>query len=278
MSSSPHPSDFIASEFTSTGELEGVFTGENRNGEIQPLIHNKQKYFTVVPRPLLLFGVYNKINYTSFCYNACRLTNDEQDGKTKSLLCFGGGFSRVGSCSAFLAFLVFIVLPFVAAWPFIFKPSRNCYLYLLIVTTCIEFLLFLWHFYCIYTIKAKVLETWSSSWFTFCVKTEILQTNVNNSEETHSFVSLPGKLRVIDVSVPDLCRLNSALHQIKATEREELATVVESHRLDQAVVILYSEGFINEFVRCSMYGIFVLAILSAASTSVLGYLLGKHLL
>jgi hypothetical protein len=263
-----HPSDYIANEFTSSGGLEEVLTGTLQNGELQSLLNNQHKYFTVVPKPFMLFGAYNKINYTAVCHNACLMTNHEQEPKTKSLLCFGGGFSRLGSIFAFLLSLVFFVLPFAAVWPFFVEPKACICKKLLIFTTCMEFLLFLWHFYCIYIIKVKNLEVWLNSWYTFCVKTETLQED-ENSAKTHSFFRLRGKLQVIDVSVSDLCRLTSGLHQLTATEREKLARVVEKHRLEQAVIILYSEEFISTFIMCSMYGIFVLAVLSAASTAVL---------
>ena len=269
-----HPSDYIASELTSTdGELEGVLcTGNQKNGELQSLLRKRHKYFTVVPEAFMLYGAYNKVNYTAACYKACLMTNDEHvEPKTKTLLCFGGGFSRFGSSLAFVLLLVFFILPFAAIWPFVVeKKTDNTDISreLLIFTTCMEFLLFLWHFHCIYIIKVKNLEIWLNSWFTFCVKTETLQDD-ENSAKTHSFFCLRGQLRVIDISVSDLCRLHSGLHQLTATEREKLASVLETHRLEQAVIILYSEEFITNFMMCSMYVIFIIAALSAVSTAIL---------
>lgn len=264
-----HPSDYISKEFTSSGELEEVFTGQHSSSEEQPLLSNHPKYFTVVPRPHMLFGVYNKINYVAGCYKACLVANNEQGPKTSSLLLFGGGFSKIGSSMAFILMLVLAVVPFSAAWPFIVEEqtSINNYRELLIFTACMQFAFFLWHLYCSYVIKVKIFDVWLNSWFTFCVETKILLDE--NSVKTHSFFCLKGKLRVIDVSVSDLCRLNSGLHQLTGTERERLARVVEKHRLDQAVIILYSEKFISEFITRSMLEIFVLATLSAVSTVIL---------
>ena len=269
--SSLHPSDCIASQFTTSGEvLEGVLSGKLENGELRPLLNNRHKYFTVVPKPFMLFGAYNKINYIAACFKACLMTNNEHEPKTKSLLCFGGGFSRFGSTLAFLLSLVLFVLPFAAVWPFVEKPKNGISRYLLIVVTCMEFLLFLWHSYCIYIMKVKNLDVWLNSWFTFCVETETLEDN-ENSAKSHSFFHLRGKLRVMDISVSDLYRLNSRLHQLTATKREKLASIVEKHRLEQAAIILYSEEFISEFITCSMFGIFVLAVLSAGSTAILAW-------
>ena len=270
--SSLHPSDYIEDEFTSRGELEGILCTGNpsnqKNHDLQSLLGKQPKYFTVVPKAFMLYGAYNKINYTAVCYKACLMTNNVHEPKTKSLLCFGGGFSRFGSCLAFLLLLVFFILPFAAIWPFVVEQKTDISRELLIFTTCMEFVLFLWHFYCVYTIKVKNLEIWLNSWFTFCVKTETLQDD-ENSTKTHKFFRLRGKLRVIDISVSDLCRLSSCLHQLTATEREKLASVLEKHRLEQAVIILYSEKFITNFIMCSMYILFIIALLSAASTAVL---------
>ena len=263
-----HPSDYIEDEYTSCGELEGVLRTGNptnqKNDDLQSLLRKQPKYFTVVPKAFMLYGAYNKINYTADCYKACLMTNNEHEPKTKSLLCFGGGFSRFGSCLAFLLLLVFFILPFAAVWPLVVETKKE----LLIFTTCMEFVLFLWHFYCVYTIKVKNLDVWLKSWFTFSVKTETLQDD-EYSAKTHTFFRLRGQLRIIDISVSDLCRLSSCLHQLKATEREKLASVLERHRLEQAVIILYSEKFITNFIKCSMYVIFIIASLSAASTAVL---------
>ena len=270
--SSVHPSDFIESEF-STSYLEDLFNGQQDSPEVKSLIHTKHKYFTVVPKPFMLFGAYNKINYTSFCYNACLMTNGEQEPKAKRLLCFGGGFSRLGSCLANLLILILFLLPFSAIWPTIIEPplkndDKN-HIYVLTILTSVEFLLFLWHFYCIYIIKFKNLQVWLNSWFTCCVKSETLQGEETDSATAHSFFFMRGKLQVIDISVSDLCRLTSVLHQLTATKREELASVVENHRLEQAVIILYSEEFVSTFLRFPMYGVFILAVLSAASTAFL---------
>ena len=269
-----HPSDYVANDFTSTGELEDVFTGQSQGHEVQPLLNNEHKYFTVVPKPFMLFGAYNKINYTAVCYNDCLMANNEQEPKTKSLLCFGGGFSKTGSNLAFVLLLVFFVLPFAAVWPFFVEPQTRTYKALLLFTGCMEFLLFLWHFYCIYIIKVKNLKVWLNSWFTFCVKSEKLRDD-ETTVKAHSFFYLSGKLRVLDVSVSDLCRLNSGLHQLTATQRDNLAHVVEKHRREQAAIILYSEEFISKYMMCSLYGISVLVILSAASTTVLAWKASK---
>ena len=270
-----HPSDFVSNEFTtSAGELEDVFTGQSPRQEVQPLLNSQQKYFTVVPKPVMLFGAYNKINYTSVCYNDCLMANNEQEPKTKSLLCFGGGFSKTGSCFAFILLLVFFVLPFAAVWPFFVEPQTELFKGLLLFTACMEFLLFLWHFYCVYVIKVKNLEVWLNSWFTFCVKSEKLEDD-ETTVKAHSFFCLCGKLRVLDVSVSDLCRLNSGLRQLTVTQRENLAHVVEKHRQEQAAIILYSQKFISEYMMRSLYGISVLAVLSAASTAVLAWKASK---
>lgn len=241
--------------------------------ETQPLLHNHLRNYTIRHSSRILVGIYNKINYLSSCYNSCWVKNGKHGSKAQQLLCFGGGFTQSGSIMATLILYVFGLLPFAAAWPFFFERSelRKKYLLgLLIFTTSVEFVLFLWHFYCICLTKSKNYETWLTSWFTFAVNKEILR-NMEGSQGqgTLSLFDLEEKLRIIDVSVQDLCRLNSAFHQITVNEREKLATRIEKLKLDQAAVILYSQEFISEFIMHSLYGVFALASLSVISCSLL---------
>lgn len=264
-------SDYIAKEHKSSGELEQLLSGAQPNSKEQPLLNSHDhKYFTVVPRPSLLWGAYNKINYIAVCYNLCMMTNNEPEPKTRALLCFGGGFSRFGSILAFLLLFMFFVFPFGAVWPFVVEPKTEISRALLTCSTCFEFLFLLWHFFCIYVISQRNVEVWSNSWFTFFVQTEVLEDDENYAK-THSFFYQRGKLLVIDISVTDLFRLNSGLHQLTASERDKLASVVQKHRLEQAVIILYSNEFMSEFITWSVYEILVLAILSAGSTAILSW-------
>lgn len=247
-------------------ELEAVLTGRNINRETEPLLHHK---------PRNSCGVYNKINYLSLCYNLCWLQNGRHGLRTQRLLCFGGGFSTTGSILASLMVCVFSVLPLAAVWPFLYEKYTltTDYLYtgLLIFTTTMELALFFWHFYCVYIIKNINYGTWVASWFTFAVTKEVLENETENIPGSLSLFDVKGKLRVVDVTVTGLCRLNSQQHQITVNEREKLATRIEQCRLDEAAVILYSQEFINEFVMHSMYGAFILASLSAASFALLLY-------
>ena len=210
----------ILSEFPSaaTDQLEDILTGRNTRKETEPLLYHK---------PRNSFGVYNKINFLSSCYNLCRLNNGRRGPKIQRVLCFGGGSSKFGCRLASFMVFVFALLPFAAAWPFLYEKrnlSKDC---LLIFTTFMEFVLFLWHFYCVYIIKTKNLEAWLTSWFTFVVKKETLGDTEDN-QGSLSLFDLEGKLRIVDVTVTDLCRLSSHQHQITVDEREKLATRIEN--------------------------------------------------
>lgn len=270
-----NPAQPDLSEFTSTGELEEVLTGKNRGKETQPLLHNRPRSCSngISANSVMSCGVYNKSNYLSSCYNTCWIKNGRHGPRTQRLLCFGGGFSRCGSILAGFILYLFALLPFAAVWPFFIGKDSLKTDYVsgwLILTTIMEFVFYWWHFYCVYVMKTKNNETWVSSWFTFLVNKDKLG-NTLNSQGSLSWFDLPGKLRIIDVSVPDLCRLSSALHQLTVDDREKLATRIEKNKLDQAAIILYTEEFINEFIKYCMYEAFVLASLSAFSFALLSW-------
>lgn len=268
--SSSHPSECMSVEFKSCGDLEKIWIGQH-NEKQKLLRNNKHGFKSYKNNSRWFIGAYNKVNFATMCYNYCVTLNGGYNlTKASRLLCFGGDFSRIGATFSCLLLFLLFMMPFVAVLPvlpFFKQLSSLKKRYLLLSSAGVEFLLLLWHLYCLCVIKFRILKKWRNAWFTFSVNADRWQDH-RMSSNYHTFF-IEGKLRCMDVSVSDLYRLNSGLDEVTPTEREELASVVEQHRLNQAVVLMYSKKFIREFISCSMLQIFALALLSITSLSVL---------